>query len=125
MVDADFAKLRPGRILLAGVWDMSGRGWKERPVVVLSSPSRNDGAEEFDVVCGSSKPPDFINEPFAMPVLGQRPHGHPRTGLMAETWFYAGWIEIVKVGEVVRLLKRIPDHDFLRLLEIVELYKNA
>ena len=125
MNDADFAKLKPGRILMAGVWDMSGRGWKERPVVILNNPAKNDDFEEFDVACGSSKPPDSCNEPFAISVLGQRPHGHPRTGLMVETWFYAGWIETVKVGEVVRLLKRVPDYDFLRLRELIELYKNA
>ena len=125
MNDADFAKMKPGRIVMAGVWDMRGQGWKERPVVMLNSPSKNDDAEEFDVVCGSSKSPDTDNEPFAIPILGQRPNGHPRTGLIVKTWFYAGWIETVKVGEVVRLLKRVPDHEFLRLREIIELLKNA
>lgn len=125
MDDADFAKLKRGRILMAGVWDMRGRGWKERPVIVLNSPSRNDDTEEFDVACGSSRPPDSSNEPFAIPIFGQRPNGHPRTGLMVKTWFYAGWIETVKVGEVVRFLKRVPEQDFLRLREIIELYKNV
>ena len=86
MNDADFAKMKPGRIVMAGVWDMRGQGWKERPVVMLNSPSKNDDAEEFEVVCGSSKSPDTDNEPFAIPILGQRPNGHPRTGLIVKTW---------------------------------------
>jgi hypothetical protein len=120
---SDFAKLIPGRIFLAGVTDMRGLGWKERPVVVLSSPTANHPDHLFAVACGSSKGPDAGNENFA--ILGQRPHGHPRTGLFAKTWFYAGWIETVTVGDVVRFLTRFPEHDFQRLLEIIAFLRSS
>ena len=119
MEHADFVKLTPSRILLAGVTDIRGYGWKERPVVVLSSPTANAPDNVSAVACGSSSGPDAGNEDFAIPLLGQRPNGHPRTGLFAKTWFYAGWIRPVTVGEVVRFLKRFPEHDFQRLLEII------
>ena len=121
---ADFAKLTPGRIFVAGVTDMRGRNWKERPVVVLSAPTANDPDDIFAVACGSSRGPDAGNEAFAIPLLGQRPNGHPQTGLFVKTWFYAGWIEAVKVGAVIRLLKRFPDHDFARLLEVIAISRN-
>ena len=94
-------------------------GWKERPVVVLGSPKAIDPDEVFAVVCGSSKGPDPGNEDFAIPLLGQRPNGHPRTGLFVKTWFYSGWIRPVAVRDAVRLLKRFPDHEFARLREII------
>ena len=121
---AEFAKLTPGRILLAGAMDMRGRGWKERPVVVLSSPTANDPDAVFAVASGSSRGPDVGNEVFAIPLLGQRPNGHPRTGLLVKTWFYAGWIRAVEVGDVIRLLKRFPDDNFERLLDIIETSRN-
>jgi hypothetical protein len=119
--DADFAKLKPGRIVRASVLDMSNRPCGPHPVVVLTSPAENDPDAEFRVACGSRNDPDPGNEQFAIRVAGvPGPLGHPRTGLYANTWFYACWLRTVTIADVDRLFKFFPEHDFLRLRQLIQ-----
>ena len=114
----DFKRLTPGRILRAGVDDMHGRGWKVRPLVILTKPETNSPEAEFRVACGSRTAPEPGNEYFAVEVIGI-PNGHPRTGLVATTWFYAYWLRTLKINEIATVLKFFPEHDFLRFVEII------
>jgi hypothetical protein len=119
--EADFKKLVPGRIIRAGVLDPQGKGWKVRPVVVLTQPVANEPDAEFRVVAGSTQSPVAGNEQLAIRVPGQhQPGGHPRTGLAETTWFYAFWICTVKVGEVERFNKHVPEHLFAQLLSMID-----
>jgi hypothetical protein len=118
--DTDFARLKPGRIIRAGVLDMHGRNWKVRPVVILTSPAENAPDSELQVACGSTSEPTKENEPFAIRLPGHHsPAGHPRTGLHETTWFYAGWLRTVMLGEVDRLLKFFPESELLRLRQMI------
>ncbi|MBN9121622.1 MAG: hypothetical protein J0I06_21160 [Planctomycetes bacterium] len=121
MDDADFKKLTPGRIIRAGVLDPQGRGWKVRPLVVLTQPDSNDPEAEFRVAAGSTQSPVEGNESLAVEVPGHhQPGGHPRTGLSETTWFYAFWLCTVKVGEVERFNKFVPEHLFAELRTLIE-----
>jgi hypothetical protein len=60
--DADFKKLIQCRIIRAGVLDPQGKGWKVRPLVVLTPPASNDPDAEFRVVAGSTQSPVAGNE---------------------------------------------------------------
>lgn len=121
MDDADFKKLTPGRIIRAGVLDPQGKGWKVRPLIVLTQPESNDPEAEFRVVAGSTQRPVEGNEELAIELPGHhQPRGHPRTGLAETTWFYAFWICTLKVREVERFHKLTPEHLLLELREIIE-----
>jgi hypothetical protein len=119
--EADFKKLTPGRIIRAGVLDPQGRGWKVRPLVVLTQPESNDPDAEFRVVAGSTKSPEAGNEALTIEVAGHHQRGgHPRTGLSETTWFYAFWICTLKVGDVERVNKFVPEHQFAQLRKLIE-----
>ncbi|MCI0702409.1 MAG: hypothetical protein L0241_15105 [Planctomycetia bacterium] len=121
MDDADFKKLTPGRIIRAGVLDPQGKGWKVRPLIVLTQLASNDPDAEFRVVAGSTQSPVEGNEGLAIRVPGHhQPGGHPRTGLHETTWFYAFWICTLKVGEVERFHKLTPENLFLELRALIE-----
>lgn len=120
MDDALFAKLTPGRIILAGVTDPQGRNYKVRPVVLLTRPSANDPVSEFRVACGSTVGPVAENEPFTIRLPGHHQRGgHPRTGLRETTWFYAGWLRTATVSGVADFLKLFPEHELIRLRELI------
>jgi len=119
--DADFKKLTPGRIIRAGVLDPQGKGWKVRPLVVLTQPESNDPNAEFRVVAGSTQSPEEGNEAWAIRLPGYHQRGgHPRTGLSETTWFYAFWICTVKVGDVERFNKFAPEHLLIELHRLIE-----
>jgi len=100
---------------------MLGGEVKERPLVLISLPGSNQPDCEFRVVAGSRTPPILQNILFAIKVRGKR-GGSPATGLKDDTWFYAGWIRTVKVGDVVQFYRHFPSYLYPDLLAMIEQY---
>jgi hypothetical protein len=124
--EADFVRLTPGRIITACVLDMQGGNPKVRPLVILTKPSSNDLESQIQVVCGSRTPPIQANEPFTIRLPGGiSPNRNPKTGLRDTTWFYAGWVRTIKVGEVVDFLKFFPGYELTKLGELITQAANA
>ena len=110
------------RIVFAPVTDGGGRPIGHHPVVVLVPPLTNHPDATIEVACGSRNLPEAGNERFAIRSAGSRgPTGqpHPRTGLAFNTWFYAGWLRTIRLGEVVKLLKFVAPHDYAELLRMI------
>lgn len=118
----DFKRLTRTRILLAPVSDMKGRPIGPHPVVILVPPVTNDPDATIEVACGSRNVPEAGNERFAIRSAGSRgPTGqpHPRTGLAFNTWFYAGWLRTIRLGDIDKLLKFVAPHDYVELLRMI------
>lgn len=118
----DFRRLTLTRILLAPVTDMRGRAVGPHPLVILVPPIGNHPDATIEVACGSRNLPQAGNERFAVRAAGSRgPAGqpHPRTGLAFNTWFYAGWLRTIQLGEVVKLLKLVAPYDYAELLRMI------
>ena len=127
MDSANFSKLKPGRILFTTITDMNGVGAKDRPVLVLTTPTGSGDDDTFRIVGGSTKPPATGNERLSMKVIGlNQPNGHPRTGLKSDTWFYAMWGRTVKLGNVRRVAKGIgmPPADFINFMAVLNSLKK-
>ena len=121
MEPSDFSKLKPGRIIWGSVLDMNDRECGSHPLVVLTTPLENTPDSKFRVAGGSRNEPVADNEKFAIRVVGvPGPLGHPRTGLQANTWFYATWLRTFTVGEVEAFRKFFPASDFILFRQMIE-----
>jgi hypothetical protein len=120
-VSVDPTKLTRTRIIWVCVTDPQGQNPKTRAAVILYPPPDDSPDSEFQVACSSRTPPDPKNAEGTFYLDGmQRPGGHPRTGLTEGGWVRANWIRTVKVGEVERLAKFMPEHQFVELYKVVK-----
>ena len=126
MDNADFNKLTRGRIVYSAVSDMQGRGMKDRPLVVMSVPATITGDDFIEVVCGSTNPHVPENEHLTVRAPGTNQYGgHPKTGLDRTTWFYAPWTRSIRVCEIRRPAKFLPEPEVLKLQKMLEDIRNS
>ena len=108
---------------MACVTDMRGVNPKVRPAVLLSVPTDNLPDSQFRVACCSRTPPEGANVPLSVRapgLCGPQGQKNPRTGLSETTWFYAGWIRTISVGDVAEFLKFLPEPERVALMELIE-----
>ncbi len=121
---ADYAKLTEGRIVRVGVTDLNDRNFKLRPAVIIVPPESDDPNAPMRVVCGSRDAPEAANFPFALRVTGSPPPHTPKSGLPANTWFYAAWIRTVKARDVEHLFKFMPSYQVVELRGMIDAAKK-
>jgi len=118
----DFKRLTQQRVLMAPITDRGGRPVGPHPVVILVPPATNNPEATLEVACGSRDTPVAGNTGFAIRAAGSRgPAGqpHPRTGLLFNTWFYAGWLRTIRLSEVVKLCRFVAPYDYAELLRMI------